>query len=92
MRRYSHLIGVGLKASGILCAVFMALWFALCLVCLIFDFIPSGQKMRDSFFDSSLGQLIGFYLYGGFILFCVLSIPLGLIYSFCIYSRRQKQP
>ena len=91
MRRFLHLLAVGLKAGGILGAVFLALWFAICFICLIFDFIPSGEKFRASFFDSSVGHMVGFYLYGGLYLFLIASIPLGLIYSFCIYSWRRKQ-
>jgi hypothetical protein len=91
MRRFLHLLVVGLKAGWILCAVFMALWFAICLLCLVFDFIPSGQKLRDSFFDSSVGHAVEFYLYGGMCLFLIASIPLGLIYSFCVYSWCRKQ-
>jgi hypothetical protein len=91
MRRFLHLLVVGLMAGGILCAVFLALWYALCFICMICRFIPSGQKLLDSFFDSSVGHVVGFYMYGGLYPALVLSIPLGLIYSFCIYSWRRRQ-
>jgi hypothetical protein len=90
MRRFLHLLVVALIASGVLCAVFLALWFAICFIALIFDLIPSGQKLRDSFFDTSVGHVIAFYVYGLY-LFLALSIPLGLIYSFCFYSWRRQQ-
>lgn len=91
MRRFLQLLGVGLKTSIILSAAFIALWFVLDLVYVVFRLIPAGQKLLDLFFASSLGHVIGFYLYGGLYLFCALSIPLGQIYSFCFFSRRQKK-
>lgn len=92
MRRFLHLLVVSLKAGGILCAVFLGLWYALCFLNLIFEWIPSGQKLGAWFYDSLVGHAVGFYLYGGLYLFLAASLPLGFIYSFCVYPWQHKKP
>ena len=81
MRRFYHLVWVGLKASVVLCFALTALRAAVLLICLI----PFVQKLLEHTF---LADVV-FIIYGWPYYLFALCITAGQFYSFLIYRNRQ---
>jgi hypothetical protein len=83
MSQFSHLLLVGLKASGYISAAFMILWYALSFLDIILEFWLS---LKIPLFGKFL------WIYSALLYpLIALSIPIGQIYSFLIYRRRETQ-
>ena len=81
MRRFFHLLGIGLLASVLICVALTILWYALVVICLI----PFVHKSLE---DTFLGRVIWFFSAALYFLYA-LSLPAGQIYSFWFFRPRQ---
>ena len=84
MRRFFYLFAIGLLTSAALCFALTVVWYALVLLCRI----PFVQKSLEGTFLGRAFWLFSAVLY----VLYALSIPVGQIYSFCLYRRRQIHP
>ena len=80
-RGLSNLFLDGLKVSGYICVALLLLWFALSFVGIV---VYSWLSLKNPLF----GQVVWFYSAALYPLL-VLSVPIGQVYSFLTYRRRQ---